>query len=173
MITISTREQLAEMVDKNKDLIVDDNMTIEFSTTRDEIRNVKCDNLFMLKNGEYFNLNIGGHFTGRDFTGWDFTGGHFTGGDFTGWDFTGRHFTGWDFTGWDFTGGNFTGRDFTGWDFTGGDFTGRNFTGWNFTGGNISYYAFFCCYGRVIKHGKIEGRHPKAHPPIELAKNKG
>ena len=55
MITISTREQLAEMVDKNKDLIVDDNMTIEFSTTRDEIRNVKCDNLFMLKNGEYFN----------------------------------------------------------------------------------------------------------------------
>ena len=128
MITISTREQLAEMVDKNKDLIVDDNMTIEFSTTRDEIRNVKCDNLFMLKNGEYFNLNIGGHFTGRDFTGWDFTG-----------------------------------RDFTGWNFTGGDFTG----------GNISYYAFFCCYGRVIKHGKIEGQHAKAHPPIELAKNKG
>ena len=128
MITISTREQLAKMVDKNKDLIVDDNMTIEFSTTRDEIRNVKCDNLFMFKNGEYFNLNIGRDFTGR----------------------------------------NFTGRDFTG-----GDFNGWNFTGWDFTGRNISYYAFFCCYGRVIKHGKIEGRHAKAHPPIELAKNKG
>ena len=128
MITISTRDQLAEMVDKNRDLIVDDNMTIEFSTTRDEIRNVKCDNLVMLKNGEYFNLNIGRDFTGR----------------------------------------NFTGRDFTG-----GDFNGWNFTGWDFTGRNISYYAFFCCYGRVIKHGKIEGRHAKAHPPIELAKNKG
>ena len=118
MITISTRDQLAEMVDKNRDLIVDDNMTIEFSTTRDEIRNVKCDNLFMLKNGEYFNLNIGRDFTGRNFTG-------------------------------------------------------RDFTGRNFTGGNISYHAFWCCYGRVIKHGKIEGRHAKAHPPIELAKNKG
>jgi len=79
MITISTRDQLAEMVDKNRDLIVDDNMTIEFSTTRDEIRNVKCDNLFMLKNGEYFSLNIGGDFTGWDFTGWDFTGRNFTG----------------------------------------------------------------------------------------------
>ena len=148
MITISTREQLAEMVDKNRDLIVDDNMTIEFSTTRDEIRNVKCDNLFMLKNGEYFSLNIGGHFTGRNFAGWNFTGGDFTGRDFTG-------------------------RDFTGGDFTGRNFTGRDFTGRNFTGRNISYYAFWCCYGRVIKHGKIEGRHAKAHPPIELAKNKG
>jgi uncharacterized protein YjbI with pentapeptide repeats len=149
MITISTREQLAKMVDKHKDLTIDDDVLMEFSPTLDDIRDVKCRDLILKKDGERLNFN------GRNFTGWDFTGGDFTGGDFIGGDFTGGNFTGWNFHGWNFTGRNFT---------------GRNFTGRDFTGGNISYNAFFCCYGRIIKHGKIEGRHPNAHPPIELGK---
>lgn len=154
MKIISTREELAKLVDKNKDLTIDDDVLMEFSPTLDDIRDVKCRDLILKKDGERLNFN------GRNFHGWNFTGGNFHG----------RNFTGWNFTGGNFNGRNFTGGDFHGGDFTGGHFNGRNFTGGNFTGRNISYYAFFCCYGRIIHHGKIEGRHPNAHPPIELGK---
>jgi len=186
MITISTRKQLSGMVDKNRDLTVDDDVLIEFAVTREDVRDVKCRNLTLRKNEGF--LDFTGNFNGRDFTGGDFTGWNFTGRNFTGRDFNGRNFTGRNFNGRNFTGGDFNGRNFSGGDFTGGDFNGWNFNGWDFnglnftggdfnglnfsggdfTGGDISYNAFFCCYGKILKHGKIEGRYPKAHPPIEL-----
>lgn len=138
MKIIKTREELLKLLNSDKDLIVDDDVTIEFSTSREDVRNVRCGNLLMEKGMDRFDLSIGGDFTG------------------------------WDFTGWDFNGGDFNGRDFNGGDFNGVDFNGRDFTGGNFTGGNISYNAFFCCYGRIIRHGKITARHPKAAKPIEL-----
>jgi len=123
MKIIKTREELLKLLDGNKDLIIDDDVTIEFSTAREDVRNVRCFNLFMRKGADKFDLSICG--------------------DFNGW--------------------NFTGRDFNGWNFTGGDFNG-----WNFTGRDILYNAFFCCYGKIIKRGKIKVRHPKAAKPIEL-----
>ena len=151
MKVIKTREELLKLLNSNKDLIVDDDVTIEFSTSREDVRNVSCYNLFMVKGDNRFDLSIGG----------DFTGENFNGGDFTGRDFNGGNFNGRDFNGWDFNGWNFTGRDFTGWDFT----------GWNFNGWDISYNAFFCCYGKIIKSGKIKARHPEAVKPIELGKD--
>jgi len=168
MKIIKTREELLKLLDGNKDLIIDDDVTIEFSTAREDVRNVRCFNLFMRKGADKFDLSICGDFNGWNFTGRDFNGRDFNGGDFNGWNFTGRDFNGWNFNGW-----NFTGRDFNGWNFTGGDFNGWNFTGgdfngWNFTGRDILYNAFFCCYGKIIKRGKIKVRHPKAAKPIEL-----
>ena len=179
MITIKNSKELKKYTDKNKDLFLkDEDVHIEFQPTKEELRDVHCRDLFLMNDDKRFD------FTGRDFIGWDFTGGNFTGRDFIGWDFTGRNFTGRNFTGWnftgrDFTGGNFTGgnfigRKFTGGNFTGGNFTGRNFTGWdfigrdfigrNFTGKKVSYWAFFNCY-ESIKCTSIEGRRePHAEP---------
>ena len=131
MKIIKTREELLKLLDGNKDLIIDDDLTIEFSTAREDVRNVRCFNLLMVKAAARYDLNISGNFTGGDFNG----------RNFTGWDFTGRNFNGWDFTGWDFN------------------------------GGYITYNAFFCCYGKIIRSGKITGRHPKAAKPIELGKD--
>ncbi len=185
MKVIKTREELLNLLDSNKDLIIDDDVTIEFSTSREDVRNVRCKNLFMAKGNNRFDLSICGNFNGGNFNGWNFNGRNFTGWNFNGWNFNGRNFTGGNFTGGDFNGRNFTGGNFTGVDFTGGNFNGGNFTGGDFTGGNfnggnftggdfngrdISYNAFFCCYGRIIKHGKITARHPKAAKPIELEK---
>jgi len=125
MKIIKTREELLKLLD-DKDLIIDDDLTIEFSTAREDVRNVRCNNLFMLKGVERYDLSICGNFTGRNFNG-----------------------------------GDFNGRDFTGRNFTGGDFTGKD----------ISYYAFFCCYRKIIKSGKITARYLKASKPIELGKD--
>ncbi len=93
MVTISTREQLAKMVDANKDLSVEDDVLFEFSPTLDDIRNVKCRDLTLKKDGLVLDFN-GWNFTGGDFNGGDFNGGDFNGGDFNGGDFNGRNFTG-------------------------------------------------------------------------------
>ena len=131
MKIIKTREELLQLLDGNKDLIIDDDVVIEFSTSRKDVRNVSCRNLFMVKGDNRFDLSIGGDFNGGNFTGWDFNG-----------------------------------RDFNGWDFNGGDFNG-----WDFNGGDILYNAFFCCYGKIIKSGKIKARYLKAAKPIELEKD--
>ena len=151
MKIIKTREELLKLLDSNKDLISDDDVTIEFSTSKEDVRNVRCFNLSMVKEAARYDLNISGNFTG----------GNFTGGNFNGGDFNGGNFNGGDFNGW-----NFTGRDFNG-----GDFNGRDFNGRNFNGGDITYYAFFCCYGEIIKSGKITARYLKAAKPIELGKD--
>jgi uncharacterized protein YjbI with pentapeptide repeats len=171
MKVIKTREELLNLLDSNKDLIIDDDVTIEFSTSREDVRNVRCKNLFMAKGNNRFDLSICGNFNGWNFTGVNFTGWNFNGRNFTGWNFNGRDFTGGNFTGGDFNGRDFTGGDFTGGNFTGGNFNGRNFTGWNFNGGDIAYYAFFCCYGKIIKSGKITAQYSRAHKPIELGKD--
>jgi hypothetical protein len=126
MKVIKTREELLNLLDSNKDLIIDDDVTIEFSTSREDVRNVRCKNLFMAKGNNRFDLSICGNFNG--------------------WNFTGVNFTGWNFN-------------------------GRNFTGWNFNGGDIAYYAFFCCYGKIIKSGKITAHYSKAYKPIESGKD--
>jgi len=141
MKIIKTREELLKLLDGNKDLIIDDDVTIEFSTAREDVRNVKCKNLSMVKAAARYDLNISGNFTGWNFNGRNFNGENFNGGDFNGRDFNGR------------------------------DFTGGNFTGGNFTGGDILYNAFFCCYGEIIKSGEITARYLKAAKPIELGKS--
>jgi len=191
MKIIKNSEGLAKLVSKDKDLILDEDIRIEFEPTKTEFRDVKCRNLFLMNDNQRFDFNgrnfTGGNFTGGDFTGWHFNGGDFNGGNFTGGNFTGRNFNGGNFTGGDFNGGNFTGRNFTGRNFTGWNFNGRNFNGWHFNGGNftggdfnggnftgrnftgraVTYYAFFNCYSS-IKCESITGRRNPCHLPICL-----
>ena len=84
MITIKNSRELAKLVDKNKDLFLKDNdVRIEFSPTREELRNVYCKDLFMMNDNERFDFN-GEDFNGKDFNGWNFNG----------WNFNGRNFNG-------------------------------------------------------------------------------
>jgi hypothetical protein len=78
MLIIKDSKQLAKLVNEHKDLIVEDDVRIEFSPTREELRDVTCWNLEMKKGDEFFD---------------------FTGGNFNGWNFTGRDFNGWNFNG--------------------------------------------------------------------------
>jgi len=192
MKTIKNSKELAKLVDENKDLHLEgQDVRIEFQFTKEELRDVYCNDLFLTNDDEMFDFS-GGNFTGNNFNGWDFdgrdfngwdfdgrdfNGRDFNGGDFNGWDFNGRDFNGWDFNGRDFSGGNFTGNNFNGGDFNGRDFTGRNFNGSNFTGNNfngrdfdgkkVSYWAFFICYGS-IKCESIEGGRENHAEPICL-----
>ena len=131
MLIIKNLNELKKHLTKDKDLVVDEDVRIEFQVPKRELRDVKCRNLFLMKDDERFDFN------GRDFTG----------GDFNGWNFNGRNFTGRDFNGW----------NFNGVDFNGGDFTGRNFNGGNFTGKDISYYAVFIA-NQSVKCTSIKGR---------------
>ena len=76
MKTIKTLEELNKLLNKNKDLIIDEDIRIEFQVPEKVIRDIKCRNLFLMNDKERFNFN-----------GWNFIGG-----DFNGWDFNGRDF---------------------------------------------------------------------------------
>ena len=137
-IIIKNSKELAKLVNKNKDLILkDQDVRIEYQVRENEIRDVYCQNLFLMNNDGRFDFN-GGNFNGWDFNGRDFNSWNFNGRDFNGRDFNGRNFNGVNFNGVNFNGWDFNGRDFNGRDFNGG-----NFNGWNFNGENISYYGWF------------------------------
>ena len=105
MKTIKNSKELAKLVDENKDLHLEDqDVRIEFQFTKEELRDVYCNDLFLMNDDEKFDFN------GRDFNGWNFTGLNFNGRDFNGWDFTGLDFNGRDFNGGNFNGSNFTGK---------------------------------------------------------------
>ena len=103
MITIKNSKELAKYTDENKDLFLKgEDVRIEFSPSREELRDVYCGNLFMMDDdGEKFDFNgrnfNGGNFDGRNFNGLNFSGLNFNGENFNGWDFNGRHISyyGW------------------------------------------------------------------------------
>jgi len=100
-IIIKNSKELAKLVDKNKDLILkDQDVRIEYQVTENEIRDVYCQNLFLMNNDGRFDFN------GRDFNGKNFNGRNFNGWDFNGGDFNGRDFNGENFNGWNFNGEN-------------------------------------------------------------------
>ena len=96
MITIKNSKELEKLVDKNKDLTIDEDIRIEFEPRSEELRDVKCEDLFLMNDDKKFNFN------GRNFNGWDFNGRDFNGGDFNGGDFNGRDFNGKKVSYWAF-----------------------------------------------------------------------
>jgi hypothetical protein len=79
MKIIKNSKELSKLVDKNKDLHLEgEDVRIEFEPAKDEIRDVFCNDLFLMNDTEIF----------------DFNGGDFNGGDFIGGDFNGRNFNG-------------------------------------------------------------------------------
>jgi len=166
MITIKNSKELEKLVDKNKDLTIDEDIRIEFEPRSEELRDVKCKDLFLMNDDKKFNFN-GRNFNGWDFNGWDFNGRDFNGRNFNGGNFNGRNFNGGDFNGRNFNGRNFNGWDFNGRDFNGGDFNGGDFNGRDFNGKKVSYWAFFNCTG-FIKYESIEGRRQPCNKPISL-----
>ena len=96
MLTIKNSKQLAKLVDKDKDLIVDEDVRIEFEPSKEELRDVKCRYLFMMNDEEKFDFN-GGSFNGGSFNGHNFNGGDFNGNDFNGNDFVGKKVSYWAF----------------------------------------------------------------------------
>ena len=91
MITIKNSKELEKLVDKNKDLTIDEDIRIEFEPRSEELRDVKCEDLFLMNDDKKFNFN------GWNFNGWNFNGGNFNGGDFNGRDFNGKKVSYWAF----------------------------------------------------------------------------
>lgn len=122
MKIIKNSKELQALLNEHKDLILpDEDVRIEYQVAKGELRNVKCQDLYLMNDSERFDFN---------------------GGDFNGRDFNGGNFYGWDFYGWDFNGGDFNGK-------------------------NISYYAFFNCYGS-IECDSIVGRCTQHAEPVSL-----
>ena len=97
MKTIKNSKELAKLVDKNKDLHLEgQDVRIEFQFTKEELRDVYCNDLFLMNDDERFDFN-GNNFNGRDFNG--------------------RDFNGWNFNGWNFNGRNFNGKKVSYWAF--------------------------------------------------------
>ncbi len=161
MKIIKNSKELKKLVNEFNDLILDEDVRIEFEPTREELRDVKCYDLYLENDKKRF-----------DFNGWNFNGENFNGMDFNGEEFNGFDFNGNNFNGYNFKGRNFNGENFDGDDFNGRNFNGKNFKGWNFNGENfngrkISYYAFFNCYGS-IKCTSWEKRRDNAQDPVCL-----
>ena len=99
MIIIKNSKELSKLVDKNKDLHLEgQDVIIEFQVTREELRNIYCNDLFLMNDEETFDFN------GGDFNGWNFDGFNFNGNDFNGNNFNGNNFNGNDFNGCNFNG---------------------------------------------------------------------
>ena len=81
MLIIKNSKELAKLVDENKDLSANEDVRIEFQFTREELRDVKCKNLYLENDTQKFNFN-GMDFNGMNFNGWDFNGRNFNGRDF-------------------------------------------------------------------------------------------
>jgi len=151
MIIIKNSIELAKLVNKDKDLILyGEDVRIEFSPTKNELRDVRCDNIYLEDNVELYNFN------GRDFNG----------RNLRCLDFNGRDIDGSDYSS-DLSCRDFNGRDFNGRDFNGRNFKGRDFNGGSFDGKKISYYAFFNCYN-FIKCTSWEKGRENASDPICL-----
>ena len=173
MLIIKNAEELAKLVDENKNLMTDDDVRIEYQLRSGELENVNCRDLFLGNDKAHFDF-VGHDFTGHSFLGHNFVGHDFTGHSFLGHDFTGRNFyghsffghnfVGHDFTGHNFLGHDFTGRNFYGHNFFGHDFNGHDFNGHNFNGKKISYDAFFNCYGLIKCVSIVSRRAPHAEP---------
>jgi hypothetical protein len=70
MKIIKNSGELAKLVDENKDLFLkDEDVRIEYQFTREELRDIYCQNLYLENDCKRFDFN------GRDFNGWDFNGG--------------------------------------------------------------------------------------------------
>ena len=96
MKTIKNIKEIKEVLDKNKDLILDEDVRIEFQVEREIMRNVVCKNLYLENNDKYFDFK-GRDFNGKDFKGRDFNGGNFNGRNFNGWNFNGKKISYWAF----------------------------------------------------------------------------
>jgi len=158
MLIIKNAEELAKLVDENKNLMTDDDVRIEYQLRSGELENVNCRDLFLCNDKEGFDF-VGHNFYGRNFDGYNFIGHNFVGHNFDGHGFYGH-----DFDGRNFNGHNFYGRNFDGYNFVGNDFNGRNFDGHNFHGKKISYDAFFNCYGSIRCISIVSSREPHAEP---------
>ena len=127
MKIIKNSKELQTLLNEHKDLILpDEDVRIEYQVQGGELRNVKCQDLYLMNDSERF-----------------------------------------DFYGGNFYGGNFYGRNWYGGEFNGGDWNGRNFNGGYFNGKNVSYYAFFNCYGS-IECDSIAGRRTPHAEPVSL-----
>jgi len=103
MLIIKNAEELAKLVDENKNLMTDDDVRIEYQLRSGELENVNCRDLFLGNDKAHFDF-VGNNFNGRNFYGRNFTGN----------DFYGRNFNGHSFIGHDFDGNNFNGYSFFG-----------------------------------------------------------
>jgi hypothetical protein len=80
MKIIKNSKELAELVDKNKDLhLEEEDVRIEYQVEEGELRNIYCRDLFLMNDNERF-----------DFNGWDFNGNDFNGRNFIGNNFNGK-----------------------------------------------------------------------------------
>ena len=90
MIIIKNSKELSKLVDKNKDLYLKgQDVRIEFQFTREELRSVYCNDLFLMNDEERFDFD-GLDFNGNNFNGWDFNGNNFNGNNFNGLYFNGK-----------------------------------------------------------------------------------
>lgn len=138
MKIIKNSEELKALLNEYDDLIINEDVRIEYQVKRGELRDVQCYNLYLENDSQKF--------------------------DFNGRDFSGHNFNGHDFNGDDFNGNDFYGQDFNGYDFNGHNFYGHDFNGYNFTGRKVSYYAFFNCYGSMTCESYEGRRTPHAEP---------
>lgn len=63
MKIIKNKKQLKALLNKDKDLILDEDIRIEYQVEKGELRDVRCRDLFLMNDEARFD------FTGRDFTG--------------------------------------------------------------------------------------------------------
>ena len=74
MIAIKNAEELKKYLNKNKDLIFEDeDIRIEYQVAEGELRDVYCRDLFLMDDNQTFDFN------GRDFNSGDFNGRDFKG----------------------------------------------------------------------------------------------
>ena len=83
MLIIKNAEELAKLVDENKNLMTDDDVRIEYQLRSGELENVNCRDLFLGNDKEQFDF-IGSSFNGHSFFGRNFNGHNFVGNDFDG-----------------------------------------------------------------------------------------
>ena len=152
MITIKNRDELKKYLNKDKDLILPkENITLEFTITRDDVRNIECRNLVACKDDKYFDINAG-NINALNIDAWNIKA----------WNINARNINAgninaWNINAWDINAGNIDALNIIAW-----NINARNIIAWN-----ISYYAFCTSYTSIKCKSWVK-RYEKGKDPICL-----
>jgi len=101
MITIKNRDELKKYLNKDKDLILPkENITLEFTITRDDVRNIECRNLVACKDDKYFDINARNidtwNINAWNINAWDINAGNIDALNIIAWNINARNIIAWN-----------------------------------------------------------------------------
>jgi len=177
MITIKNRDELKKYLNKDKDLILPkENITLEFTITRDDVRNIECRNLVACKDDKYFDINAGNinalNIYARNIDALNINAENIDAENIDARNINARNINAWNIDAWNIYARNIDALNINAENINARNIDARNIDALNIyaeniIAWNISYYAFCTSYTSIKCKSWVK-RYEKGKDPICL-----